>query len=90
MNSKICGNMSLYGLCVLAGAAWAGVPGTGDVAAGDKAMVAPVVRPDVAQAGLHRNEALISLHRAATGIHFLPPAFSETAVRCCEPSRASR
>lgn len=36
------------------------------------------------------NETLIHLHRAVTGIHFLPSAFSETTVRCCEPSRASR
>lgn len=90
MNIKAYGNMLLYGLCVLAGAAWAGVPGAGDVSAGDRVRVESAVRPDVAPTGLHRDEALISLHRAATGIHFLPPSFSETAVRCCEPSRASR
>ena len=35
-------------------------------------------------------EALIELHRAATGTLFLRPVLAETAVRCCEPSRASR
>lgn len=78
------------GLMTLSGLSWAGVPGAAEAASVDKDVVAVAAQSATAPNEARRNEALIELHRAATGAFFLRPVLAETAVRCCEPSRASR
>jgi hypothetical protein len=78
------------GLMALSGLSWAGVPGAVDATSVENDVVAAAARPAVLSNEARRNEALIELHRAATGAFFLRPVLAETAVRCCEPSRASR
>jgi hypothetical protein len=77
-------------LMALSGLSSAGVPGAVDAASVERDVVAVAVQPTVVPNESRRNEALIELHRAATGTLFLRPVLAETAVRCCEPSRASR
>ncbi|MDP2867774.1 hypothetical protein [Methyloversatilis sp.] len=66
------------------------MPGTDEPSVTAKTAQVALAEPATSVHKPTPNETLIHLHRAVTGIHFLPPAFSETAVRCCEPSRASR
>jgi hypothetical protein len=78
------------GLMAVSGLSWAGVHGGVDAASTDKNVAVAVEQSASLTGEARRNEALIELHRAATGAFFLRPALAETAVRCCEPSRASR
>lgn len=78
------------GLVALSGLSWAGVPGAFDAASVEKDAVAAAAQPATMPNEARRNETLIELHRAATGVFFPRPVLAETTVRCCEPSRASR
>ncbi|OYW29174.1 MAG: hypothetical protein B7Z51_07460 [Methyloversatilis sp. 12-65-5] len=78
------------GVGTFASACMARMPGTDELSGAAKPARIALAMPTDAAHKPTPNETLIHLHRAATGIHFLPPAFSETTVRCCEPSRASR
>lgn len=78
------------GMGAFSSACLARMPGADESLAAAKPAQVALAVPEGAAHKLTPNETLIHLHRAVTGIHFLPPAFSETTVRCCEPSRASR
>lgn len=78
------------GMGAFSSACLARMPGADEPSAAAKPAQVALAVQAVAAHKLTPNETLIHLHRAVTGIHFLPPAFSETTVRCCEPSRASR
>lgn len=90
MNKATVASIVFAGTSVFSSACIARVPSVEETPAPAKAAQVALAVPAGVASGLTPNETLIHLHRAVTGIHFLPPAFSETTVRCCEPSRASR
>jgi hypothetical protein len=90
MQNNLFASVTAASLMVLSGLSWAGVPAAVDAASVDKDVAAVAAENASVTNEARRNEALIELHRAATGVLFLRPVLAESAVRCCEPSRASR
>lgn len=90
MQKNLFAGMAAASLMAFSGLSLAGVPGAVDAASVEKNVEAVAARTTSSTNEARRNEALIELHRAATGVLFLRPVLAESAVRCCEPSRASR
>lgn len=80
----------LAGISAFSSVCFARMPGGDESQMIAKPTQVALVAPSGAPQKPMSNETLIHLHRAVTGIHFLPSAYSATTARCCEPTRASR
>lgn len=90
MKHAVVAGLLFAGAGALTSVCLARMPGADEPSAAAKPAQVALAVPAGAAHKPTSNETLIHLHRAVTGIHFLPPALSETTVRCCELSRASR
>lgn len=70
--------------------AWAVLPSAGEPVVHERAAAPTSKTPAVTRPASSQTDALVHLHRAATGAYFPAHLIVDASARCCESARASR
>jgi hypothetical protein len=70
--------------------AWAVMPSAGEPVPEERAAVPAQKTSATARSASSQTDALVHLHRAATGAHFPAPFVVDASARCCESAHAAR
>lgn len=70
--------------------AWAVMPSAGEPVVHEPAAAPTSNTSATTRPASSQTDALVHLHRAATGAYFPAPLVVEASARCCESARAAR